>query len=185
MNSLFGGQILRLTPMLSPHLSPQGAYEVDTDEIFVDEDETTVPLGYRWVHFHYCSRCGLPRNSSWTSESIPPDSNPKRYQDSDMVCFAHGDSISLSDGTIVHRPESLIEHPLWAVRHEGLNLQIIKAIADGYGAAFESGLVTEYGKDRQDENFRRLWFLFEFLLGDKSIYLPLPMVSFFSNQKSV
>jgi len=149
--------------MLSPHLSPQWAYEVDSDGIIVDEDETTVPLGYRWVHLNYCSKCVLPRYSCWTTSSIPADSgNSKRYHNSDIVHFADGDSVILSDDTVVHRPKSLIEHLLWAVRHEGLNLQIIKAVALGYGAEFENGLVMEYGKDKEDETFRRLWFLFEF-----------------------
>ena len=91
-----------------------------------------------------------------------------------MVYFADGNSITLSDEIVVHRPESLIEHLLWAVRHEGLNLQIIKAIADGHGADFENGLVTEYGKDKQDENFRRLWFLFEFFAGRQVPVEDLP-----------
>ena len=148
--------------MLSPHLSPQWAYEVDAEGVFMDEDQTTSPLGYRWIHFKYCSKCVLPRSSSWTTTTMAMDSgNAKRYHTSDLVYFADGDSVYLPDDTVVDRPRSLIEHLLWALRYEGINLQIMKAVAENHHRELEKGLITEYEKYKEHENFRRVWFFYE------------------------
>ena len=128
----------------------------------MDEDETTSPLGYRWVHVKYCSKCVLPRYSSWTTTTMAAESGKaKRYLTSDLVYLADADSVYLSDGTVVDRPRSLIDHLLWALRYEGINLQIMKAVATNYSRELEKGLITEYEKNKEQENFRRVWFLYE------------------------
>lgn len=86
----------------------------------------------------------------------------KSYQTSDLVYFTHGDSVYLSDDTVVDRPMSLIDHLLWAVRYEGINLQIMKAVAENHRGEVEKGLIKEYEKQKEHESFRRVWFFFEF-----------------------
>lgn len=143
----------------SPRASKAYASEVNLDGFVIDEDIRTSAVGYRWLHATCAPKAFLPRHSTFVSFDFSAD---KSYHPSQTVIDVHD---------FPRRLETVFDHMLWAVENEGLEMQILKICMINSKEAITSAIVTANEQDRCIENFRRLWFLFEYWTG---LTVPVP-----------
>lgn len=137
----------------SPRASKPYASEVNSDGFVVDEDIRTSPVGYRWLQTTCVSEPFLPRHSTFVSFNF----NAQRsYHPSQTVIDVHEFS---------ERLETPLDHMLWALENEGLEIQILKISMINSKEAITSAILAADETKRHSEHFRRLWFLFEYWTG--------------------
>ena len=137
------------------------ASEVDEDGFILEEDDTTTPVGYRWLHARCAPKSFLPRHSYFASKD-EMKMKMKQY---------HCNHTVLSSESLEHVPETILDNILWAFKNEALELQVIKMVVLNQRDVLEREIVFRGLEDAGDEDFRRLWFLFEFFT-ERVISLP-------------
>ena len=103
----------------SPRSSKIYAEEVDAGGAVIDEDEDTYPVGYRYLHSTYASKAVLPRHSTFVSKASKLTRN---YHSSHTVLTETEFSLPAN----ASKASMLLQHIIWALKHEVLELQILK-----------------------------------------------------------
>ena len=146
----------------SPRPSRHHASEVDANGMMLEEDDTTSPVGYRWLHANCAPKSFLPRHSHFLS---PVVKETKRY---------HGSQTVLSSESMNKIPQIILEHVLWALDNEGIELQVLKMSILNRHEELNDQLVCHAKTDCSSPDFRRIWFLYEFFL---NVRIPVPDVA--------
>ena len=126
------------------------------------------PIGYRFLYEHF--RLRVIGHYRWSYTGPGWESKEFKYEDSYV-------QLRLYPKSYEAEPDPT-KHLEFALKHEGLNLNIIKQSLKHIGA----DKVSEYVKSSPTGKYsRKIWFLYEFLLGDmlpiddvgRGSYVPL------------
>lgn len=130
-------------------------------EVKVAVPEGTTPIGYAWVVANYHLSVLPPRRLSFLSARGG----------------ARHEKVEAGQTLVIYPPSyrpgaTLCEHLEFALRHEGLNLEVLAALFRSVEtSSFEAELTAHVKAQPTGKNTRRLWFLYEFLT-ERSLPLP-------------
>ena len=94
--------------------NPSRSHASSTDRFGnLDEDDSTYPVGYRWLHCYCAGKAILPKYSTFVTSNYSPE---RQY---------HVSQIVIPDFD-TPRMQSVYENAIWALENEGMELRDIK-----------------------------------------------------------
>jgi hypothetical protein len=113
----------------------------------VEDDESTIPIGNKWLQSKVATKAFQPRHSSFISTSFDP---AIQYHASHIVAEAEGGV-----------PQTVFDHIVWALQHESFEPQIVKLAILTQATSLAKTLTSASLPLRISESYRRIWLLYE------------------------
>ena len=134
----------------SPRPTRRHAAEVNSFAEVIDLDESTEPIGYRWLQATIATKAVQPGYSTFVSAKVNPSTRH------------HSSHIVLQLESIACPPQTVFEHLIWAIENEGWQFQILKMTLEICHKEVAEEMKRKEPRYQNKATYRRLWFLIEY-----------------------